>query len=373
MLAESDAPLELRKVAERVGKSRTAPYLVFGKTEEGGGLEALRVAVAAEGFAELMDALRTARVSAARSDVALREVARAYLGFALAHPSLFRLIFGAEVARALASFRARPTTRPEVHQLMRARIEADELIQGLVASCQQVGAIGPGDVRMLAAGFWATLRGTALVLLDGQLAPAGERARPDDPAAVVMSLTIQDGKSGGATRSAPAEEDPAEFAAAAQAFAQAQFSRGHDPRTLDTSGLRRARHARRVLEGSRVLWIDDRPERLAAEQRTLEALGASVARARDTLEVLERLHELQAGATPGSFDVILSDIARHDSASAGTDELPLLKRAAPGTPVIFYVNRLTAGAERPAGSVGITDDPGELLHLILDVLERKRS
>jgi CheY-like chemotaxis protein len=320
-----------------------------------------------------MGALRTARVSAARSELALREVSRVYLGFALAHPSLFRLMFGAEVARALTPLHARSSQRPEVPQLMRARIEADELIQGLVASCQQVGSIGPGDVRMLATGFWAILRGTAMLLLDGQLAPAGASAHSDEAAAIVMALSIQDGKSGTEARSAPPDEDPAAFAAAAQAFAQAQFSRGQDPRTLDTSGLRRARHARQVLDGSRVLWIDDRPERVAAEQRILEALGASVARARDTLEALEHLHALHAEPARGGFDVIVSDIARHDSARAGTAELPLLKRAAPTTPVIFYVNRLPPGTDRPAGSLGITDDPGELLHLTLDVLERKRS
>jgi hypothetical protein len=40
--------------------------------------------------------------------------------------------------------------------------------------------------------------------------------------------------------------------------------------------------------------------------------------------------------------------------------------------VIFYVGRLDPGAERPAGSFGITNRPEELLHLVLDVLERTR-
>jgi AcrR family transcriptional regulator len=58
LLAEDDGELELRKVAERAGKSRTAPYLAFGKAEEGGGLPALLMAVAGEGFEELARAMR---------------------------------------------------------------------------------------------------------------------------------------------------------------------------------------------------------------------------------------------------------------------------------------------------------------------------
>ena len=54
ILDEPDTSLDLRKVADRVGKSRTAPYLVFGRTEEGGGLSGLRLAVAESGFADLL-------------------------------------------------------------------------------------------------------------------------------------------------------------------------------------------------------------------------------------------------------------------------------------------------------------------------------
>ena len=39
-------------------------------------------------------------------------------------------------------------------------------------------------------------------------------------------------------------------------------------------------------------------------------------------------------------------------------------------PVIFYVGHVTDAA--PAGSAGITAEPDELIHLVLDQLERKR-
>jgi hypothetical protein len=40
--------------------------------------------------------------------------------------------------------------------------------------------------------------------------------------------------------------------------------------------------------------------------------------------------------------------------------------------VILYVTDPDPETPRPAGSAGITHDPAELLHLVLDVLERVR-
>jgi len=70
--------------------------------------------------------------------------------------------------------------------------------------------------------------------------------------------------------------------------------------------------------------------------------------------------------------VIISDIARGDTADQGVRDLPLLRRSAPETPVIFYVGKLDSHQGTPAGAFGITNRPQELLHLVLDALERKR-
>jgi AcrR family transcriptional regulator/CheY-like chemotaxis protein len=367
MLEESDAPIELRKVAERIGKSRTAPYLVFGKTEEGGGLEALLVAVAADGFEALLDALLRARDEAADPELALTRVALAYLSFARAHPRLFRLMFGPEAGRAVAESRASPAQRPEVPRLVSARVEADDLFRELVENCQRVGAIGPGDSRTRAIGVWTTLHGAAMLLLDGQLGLAGREPGPAEIAALVSGLLVHN--------------TALHITDAVNAFGEAQLAKGLPSVVPPTEGpsrvrgalarspvLRRVREVRQLFEGCRILWIADRPDLSAAEQRALESLGAQVARARDTLKALEHLHRMREEG----FHLILSDIARPDSRTAGTDELPLIKRAAPTTPVIFYVDVLDPRTSRPSGSSGITDDPSELFHLILDVLERKR-
>ena len=53
--------------------------------------------------------------------------------------------------------------------------------------------------------------------------------------------------------------------------------------------------------------------------------------------------------------------------------LPALQAVAPDTPVIFYVGEVDERRGPPPGSAGITNRPDELLHLVLDVLERRRS
>lgn len=72
-----------------------------------------------------------------------------------------------------------------------------------------------------------------------------------------------------------------------------------------------------------------------------------------------------------SFDLILSDISRDGVDDGGVRALPKIKAVAPATPVVFYVGYMT-GSVGPEGSAGITNDPEELLHLILDRLERLR-
>ena len=126
--------------------------------------------------------------------------------------------------------------------------------------------------------------------------------------------------------------------------------------------LRRARLVHQALQGAGVLWVDDQPSNNRWERATLEALGAKVICAEMTDTALGWLDER-------SFDVIVSDIARGADLRAGLDDLPELREHAP---VIFYVGQTRSEAGVPVGAFGIADEPGPLLHLILDVLERSR-
>ena len=97
LLKEPETPLDLRKVAERAGKSRTAPYLVFGKESEGGGVIALRIAVAAEGARMMSRVMREAAEISPDPIASFHAVAEAFLLFAETNPRLSRLIFGPEI------------------------------------------------------------------------------------------------------------------------------------------------------------------------------------------------------------------------------------------------------------------------------------
>jgi hypothetical protein len=55
---------------------------------------------------------------------------------------------------------------------------------------------------------------------------------------------------------------------------------------------------------------------------------------------------------------------------AGLEFLRLLRDQGISTPLIFYIREVDEARGTPVGAFAITDRPDELLHLVLDVLER---
>jgi CheY-like chemotaxis protein len=140
----------------------------------------------------------------------------------------------------------------------------------------------------------------------------------------------------------------------------------HDANLLlgNSSALRRARRLASGLARTRILWVDDHPENNVWERRALESLGV-------TFLTVERTETAEASLTTGSFQMIISDIRRDSGRDDGLSGLSRLSAAAPGIRTVFYVGALdTAGT--PPGAFGITNDPEELFHLILDIVERVR-
>lgn len=131
-----------------------------------------------------------------------------------------------------------------------------------------------------------------------------------------------------------------------------------------TQVLRRAAVVQDAFREARILWIDDQPSGNVLERQCLNALGAHVHSVESSKSARESLRVEQ-------FDVILSDIARGDSPSAGLDLLTELCARAKKVPVIFYIGRIQDRGV-PPGAFGITARPDELLHLCMDALERRR-
>jgi CheY-like chemotaxis protein len=127
---------------------------------------------------------------------------------------------------------------------------------------------------------------------------------------------------------------------------------------------RRANAVRSLVRDARILWVDDNPSNNLYERTVLASFGVSTDLALSTDEALYMAARLR-------YDLILSDMRRGGNPVAGMDLLGAVLRRSVRTPVIFYVGDLNRRRERPAGAFAITNRPDELLHYVLDVLERR--
>jgi CheY-like chemotaxis protein len=118
-----------------------------------------------------------------------------------------------------------------------------------------------------------------------------------------------------------------------------------------------------ALSGRQILWADDLPALTRLERRWLEELGANVVPVLSNDEAVRESKER-------TFDLVISDIDRGRE-EPGTRLPSRLAESGQRIPLIFYTGRIDPGVPPPAGAVGITNDPADLLHLALDVLRRR--
>ena len=137
------------------------------------------------------------------------------------------------------------------------------------------------------------------------------------------------------------------------------------PQEAKDQALNRARKHLHVFRGAQVVWVDDHPENNVNERRMLRQLRVEIDTATGTEEALRLLDK-------ASYEVILSDIARGDDTTAGLAMAQQLAEGGGQTPVIFYVGVVDLALGAPPHAFGITNRPDELLHLILDALERTK-
>jgi CheY-like chemotaxis protein len=131
-----------------------------------------------------------------------------------------------------------------------------------------------------------------------------------------------------------------------------------------SSGLRRAELVGNVLRGARVLWVDDHPENNAWERELLRSLGVAIVPVESTRSALASLK-----AEP--FDVMISDIHRDNEPVDGIEGAKQVRDAMPTLPIVFYIEHVTS-TQIPEPASGLTNETNELLHLVLDRLERMR-
>lgn len=132
-----------------------------------------------------------------------------------------------------------------------------------------------------------------------------------------------------------------------------------------SSVMRRHRMVSQVLQGARILWVDDRPDNNLFERAAFTSMGATISLAMSTDEAVAMLE-----AEPA--DVLISDMERYGNAEAGLQLLKSIQGLLERPDMIFYVGSLDRGRGTPPGAFGITNRPDELIHLVLDILERVR-
>jgi AcrR family transcriptional regulator len=153
----------LREVARRAGVSHAAPYKHFPDKS------ALLAELATLGFdglrAQMADAVKR-RARSAQAE--LITVAKSYIQFGADNPSLYRLMFSADVDK-----KAFP-------KLETAGADAFAILVGALERGQQAGAFRKRPLQAQAAAAWALVHGFTLLTIDGQLLPEKVGAKPVD-------------------------------------------------------------------------------------------------------------------------------------------------------------------------------------------------
>ncbi len=85
---------------------------------------------------------------------------RAYVRFAIANPSHYRVMFGQFADLCAKDPALQADARAAFHVLLDA-----------LATLQQAGAVRAGDLTVTAEFVWATVHGVAMLAIDGQLGP----------------------------------------------------------------------------------------------------------------------------------------------------------------------------------------------------------
>jgi AcrR family transcriptional regulator len=153
MLESEDlSALSMREVARRAGVTHQAPYHHFADRES------ILAELVCQGFTELARRLTKANNLAAKADKrrVIVEAGLAYVGFAIDHPGIFRIMFRRELCDA---------TRFPAAMVASERAYAE--LQRLVAVLHE-GSASP----VLASTYWAQVHGLASLLVDG---PLGEQ------------------------------------------------------------------------------------------------------------------------------------------------------------------------------------------------------
>ncbi len=144
--------LTLRAVGERLGVSRTALYRHFADKQT------LLAAVGREGFRLLRQALFEAWDQHGRGRAGFEAMGLAYVGFAVANPAHYRVMFGRFIESC-----------EKDRDFIDEATGAFQVLVDSVVEQQQAGLVRRDEPVQLARMIWALVHGIAMLAIDGQL------------------------------------------------------------------------------------------------------------------------------------------------------------------------------------------------------------
>ena len=154
--AEGVEGVTLREIGARLGVSRTALYRHFADKR------ALLAAVATEGFRTLRQQLIASWEEGGRGRPAFESMGVAYIRFAAANPSHYRVMFGGFVDPDACD----PELTAEAAGAFQALVDA-------LTALQRDGTMRAEDTVTMARFVWAVVHGVAMLGIDGQLHEPG--------------------------------------------------------------------------------------------------------------------------------------------------------------------------------------------------------
>jgi CheY-like chemotaxis protein len=129
---------------------------------------------------------------------------------------------------------------------------------------------------------------------------------------------------------------------------------------------RRAARLGQVLDGTRILLVNDIPDEMSGVVKLLERLHCEVDIARSSEGALARL-----GGK--SYELVISDMARDGVDDEGLRFLARMREQGVPVRTVFTVGQYRPERGVPAYAFGITNRVDELLNLVFDVVERERG
>jgi len=152
----------LREVARRAGVSAAAPYRHFADKAQ------LLAAVAAQGFAQLHEALTSTAAEATDPTQQALDMGRAYVRWAVDHPDYYQVMFGSELDKS---------DNPEL--VSAAECAFNDLLDA-IAKCQRAQLMPADDPREMAGPTWSLLHGVSTLTIGSELFHVGIREDPED-------------------------------------------------------------------------------------------------------------------------------------------------------------------------------------------------